>query len=220
MHYFVDGYNLLFRLLSNPSDTLKESRDQLIDTLAEQIDLLEMDVTLVFDATYTVADLSKSHRRYLEIVYTAHGETADEYILSELRSLDSRNQVVVTGDNRLAWQARRLHAHTESVTHFLETVKKRYKNRLRTGSKLLKKLKKPKPIIQPTEDPRLIEDQDKVYQQIFEERHQQLESVEEVSKEQKRAARKNPPKKKAPPKKNGTMPIQSDFQRWLDLFSQ
>lgn len=131
MHYYIDGYNLMFRVLRAGED-LKVQRDRVIDDLNSKIEFLELDATLVFDAHHQPGDVSLSHARYLKIIFTAQGETADEFILHELKSEpDPRQQTVVTSDKKLAWLARRQTARTESIEEFIAWLQKRHKNKLR-----------------------------------------------------------------------------------------
>lgn len=124
MHYYVDGYNLLFRF-RQLEGSLQEKREFVIEQLYEKISLLNIDVTLVFDAYYRLGLGSRSHLHFLEICFTESGETADEWILNELLSVrNPREEIVVTSDKQLAWRARRLHAKTETVESFLKWIEK------------------------------------------------------------------------------------------------
>lgn len=132
MHYYIDGYNLMFRVLQNREGNLQTQRQQMIDDLTQKIEFLELDVTFVFDAQYQPCDSSRSFFRNLEILFTAHGETADEAIINEIKSESKpRQQVVVTSDKKLAWFARRCSVKTESVEEFVAWVNKRCHNKLR-----------------------------------------------------------------------------------------
>lgn len=129
MHYYIDGYNLLFRM-SKAGGDLQNQRKQLIDDLFEKVHFLEMDVTLVFDSQYQLDDLSRSHKRNLEIVFTNHGETADACIIALLKmEMDPQQHTVVTSDKLLAWKARCQRAKTETVEQFIKYLKRRYENR-------------------------------------------------------------------------------------------
>jgi len=135
MHYFIDGYNLIFRLFYSLDD-LKVQREQIIKDLQGKIQCIGLDVTLVFDAQYQYGEMTRSHFRDLEVVFTAQGETADEYILNELKdNVHSIKHTVVTSDKKLAWQADRRGAKTESVEEFIVLLNKRYKNKLQQRKK-------------------------------------------------------------------------------------
>jgi hypothetical protein len=131
MHYFIDGYNLLFRFLHD-DNKLSDQREAVIHDLNTKIEILELEVTLVFDAQYQLGETSRSHYDNLEILFSGHGETADDLILEEIkRELRPRQVVVVTSDKKLAWFARRCSAKTESVEFFMDWLNRRYKNKLR-----------------------------------------------------------------------------------------
>ena len=66
--------------------------------------------------------MMKAHVRItiiLKIIYTAVNETADDYILQELKEASKPSQhIVVTSDKKLAWLCRRGLANTEDVNEF------------------------------------------------------------------------------------------------------
>lgn len=132
MHYFIDGYNLMFRVLRAGND-LKMQREMIIKDLSRKSQLLNIDVTLVFDAQYQTGDhFQTSHFKQLEIIFSQHGQTADELILQKLKHLaNPQQQTVVTSDKKLAWLARLRHAKTESVDDFLKWLNARYKNKIK-----------------------------------------------------------------------------------------
>lgn len=117
MHYFVDGYNLLFRIARGKM-TLQKKREILLSALAS----FNLNLTVVFDSTqekYGVED--RGHWHDLEIVYTEEGQTADAYILHELSlSNTPRREMVITSDKLLASHCRHYGAKTQSIEEFLE----------------------------------------------------------------------------------------------------
>ena len=143
MHYFIDGYNLLFRFLRD-DNKLSDQRNSVIYDLNFKADMLDLEVTVVFDAQYQLGETSRSHYDNLEILFSGHGQTADDLILEEIkREKNPRQVVVVTSDKKLAWFARRCSAQTESVEFFMDWLNRRYKNKLRA-------LKNPKSLIPKT----------------------------------------------------------------------
>ena len=131
MHYYIDGYNLLFRI-TNAGENLQEPRQRIIQDLGKKIIVLNISATLVFDSQYEASPRSFTQIKNFEIHFTDHGETADEYIIEDLKKLaDPEKTIVVTSDKKLAWQARRHLAKTESVEEFIGWLNKRYKNRLK-----------------------------------------------------------------------------------------
>lgn len=129
MHYFVDGYNLLFRS-SQTHDVLQKQRELVIAELLDKVTVLELNMTLVFDSAHTASLSTKQHLGPLEIVYTNAGETADAYILSELQICEApQRETVITSDKLLAEHARRLGAKTMNVESFLTWLQARYHRR-------------------------------------------------------------------------------------------
>lgn len=148
MHYFIDGYNMLFRIL-HAGDDLRTQRESLVQDLQCKIHLLKIQATLVFDSHYQPHQGSCSVVDTLEIVFTPEGQTADEYILQQLKELESTAAyTVVTSDKKLAWLCRRRLAKTESIEDFIAALNKRYKNRLRQNKQ---KAAPQNPLIAPVE---------------------------------------------------------------------
>jgi predicted RNA-binding protein with PIN domain len=229
MHYFVDGYNLLFRYSSK--ENLKNRRDQLICELNEKCRLLDLDVTLVFDAAYQFGESSRSHYDALEIIYTAVGETADLFILEQLKHLNvlkrsnskgSIEETVVTSDKALAGFARQQSARTETIEEFISWINHRYKNKRALYKEKKEKDQKPEEkksikIAKPIKKVDLKEDSLGDYLEIFERRFQ-----EELIKEEERKTNKKVLKgkiKKEKPKKE-IIPFITDMERWLRAFEK
>lgn len=131
MHYYLDGYNLLFRI-DRSTHRLQDQRLNIIQELNEKAKFLNLSITIVFDAHYQNNELTRTHYDYVEILFSASKETADERILEEIRNVTSpRNITVVTSDKKLAWFARRCMAKTESVEIFIKWLNKRFINKIR-----------------------------------------------------------------------------------------
>jgi len=132
MHYFIDGYNLLFRVIKAlKEENLQQQREHLIEDLSQKIALLKIDATFVFDSTYHPGLRQKTFCEGVEILFTDEGETADECIIDELkRRPHPRAETVITSDKKLAWQARLCGAHTETIEQFLSTLNQRYRKRV------------------------------------------------------------------------------------------
>lgn len=129
MQYFVDAYNLLFKL--QPSrGSLEQKRTVVISTINEFALQLNLSIILIFDATRQKERLgiARGHYEALEIVYT-EDKSADDYILKEVEY--SRNPsliVVVTSDRELGGRASQLGAKIMSIRQFSEwLVKKKQK---------------------------------------------------------------------------------------------
>ncbi|MCE5315785.1 MAG: NYN domain-containing protein [Parachlamydia sp.] len=139
MRYYVDGYNLLFRLFKTDEE-LQERRDRFLEALQEKAALINLQVTVVFDSQYHPGEGTHTHFGTLDIIFTDAEITADECILNLIKS-DTRKKIVVTSDKSLAIRARHLEAKTETAEEFLGWLNKRYHNRF----KRQKKEAKPKP---------------------------------------------------------------------------
>lgn len=129
MHYFIDGYNLMFRLME-ATGNFQFERELIIYDLHHKTELLNLDVTLVFDAQYRLGYGERSHLQHLEICFTDQGETADEYILNELKnSRTPKQETVVTSDKRLACKVRDYQVKTMSVEEFTSWISKPIKKK-------------------------------------------------------------------------------------------
>jgi predicted RNA-binding protein with PIN domain len=127
MHYIVDGYNLIFRLLYS-SSPLQEQRAKIIKDISEKAKLLKLNITIVFDSSFQTGESTRTHINDVEIIYTAQYESADDFIINLLKHKD-KNNTVITSDQRLAWRARRQNAHSETVEDFIRWLNKRYQNK-------------------------------------------------------------------------------------------
>lgn len=245
MHYYIDGYNLLFRLVHDDED-LQSRREAIIYDLNQKISLVKIDASIVFDSTSQMGGRTQSHYHELEILFTAEGETADEYILDEIKNAPHPEQeIVVTSDKKLAWRARHRSAHTESVEEFILWLNRAYKNKIRelnkekkiepkagsrtsspTPSSPLPPKTPSKSLVLPKDAP--LEAYADYYQQIFEsewldilKEEKEREATSNVSSPQKRPPRK--PKKKQDPFAPHQTPEEkaaTEMERWLKIFEQ
>jgi uncharacterized protein len=233
MHYYIDGYNMLFRL--HAGDHLQSQREMIIQDLNQKIELVKIDVTLVFDSAFQIGDRSRSHFKHLEILFTAEGETADEFIIDELkRCLKPRQEIVVTSDKRLAWRARRRLAQTETVEGFLAWLNRCYKNKLRLPNAKPPLPSQPsKPLLRKTESPSSppsfvpskdssVEECLAYYEQVFEQEFQELRQQEIETK-----ARTAPPPKKKKKQQDPFEPsptpeekAANEQERWRKIFEK
>ena len=131
MLYIIDGYNFMFRIL-HAGDDLQSQRQQIIRDINDKIQLVHLEVTIVFDAPYQCGEGSRTHLNHLEICFTDEGESADDFIIQKLKHASHPKQItVVTSDNKLAWRARRYLAKTEKVEVFLAWLNKKYHSKAR-----------------------------------------------------------------------------------------
>lgn len=225
MHYFIDGYNLLFRILQ-AGDDLAKKRQRIIEDLNKKIQLIGLDVTIVFDSHYRYGGSERTHYNHLEIQFTNQGESADDFIINELkRTKNPREHTVVTSDNKLAWYARRKAAHSQSVEEFVAELNRRYKNKLiRPASKPI-----PQPLLAPVRKPKTesLPSADANAQDCFEFYLNKFEAefLEIIKNEKPKAAPRVAKKRKGQardpiPKGNRDLKYESDMHRWLDLFER
>ena len=145
MHYLIDGYNLLFK--ENWALSLQNAREKLISELDRIATILTLDCTIVFDAHFQTDDLHRGHYNSLEIVFTAHGQTADEYIASYVEH-QKKKIVIITSDRGLQAKVKAFGKDIETVKHFLTRLRKRCYNKLAKTSPPKKK-EKPLPAKKP-----------------------------------------------------------------------
>ncbi|MES2122896.1 MAG: NYN domain-containing protein [Chlamydiota bacterium] len=132
MHYLVDGYNLLFRVLKKQGP-LEKSRNTLISDLNEIASLTRMHIVLVFDGAKEIRlPTTRSHFDEIELVYTRKDQSADEYIIEELEySKKPEKYTIVSNDSELQRKCHHLKAKSLSIDDFLAVLakKKRAKKR-------------------------------------------------------------------------------------------
>jgi uncharacterized protein len=131
MHYLVDGYNLLFRVVKKRG-SLEKTRRQLIEEINDIVSKLHLQITLVFDgAEEKLPQSARSHFDAIEIVYTSKKQSADEYISEEVLLSRTPSQItVVTNDRELATHCRTHRAKIQTIDEFLSfLMKKKTKKR-------------------------------------------------------------------------------------------
>lgn len=219
MHYYIDGYNYLFRTLASGVN-LKLHREALIYDLNQKASLLNLEMTIVFDAQYQEGDETITHFGSLEIIYTAENQTADELLIKILdRSAQPKQSILITSDNKLSRQAKIIQTKTQSTEEFIEWVNKRYKNRIldpesdeKENAQKLKKesLLKEEVALSNPQKPKNLTD---YYEMTFTKRLEKTSNPEkiEIKKETKKV---NP----APPQQVKNQTNENDFDRWLRLF--
>lgn len=220
MHYYIDGYNLLFRITQAGMDFAKK-RKNLIVLLNERAGLLKLNITLIFDAQYQTDELLRTHYHHLEILFTNYNETADERLIEEIQREASPQQVtLVTSDNLLSWKARRCHVKTETIDEFLSWINRRYKNakhptekpettRKKSTQKITKKVAPSSKVS--------AEDCADYYLEQF------SKKLEEMPKITRQAIRRPKKVEKSMFDEEGEEPEKetfSDFERWRQIFEQ
>lgn len=221
MHYYVDGYNLIFRRLKLGSD-LKAKRDKIVEDLSLKASILKLSASLVFDSQYLNQESTRHHVKDLEVLYTSIGETADDFILNEIKSsLNPRKITVVTSDKWLAQRARHLHAHAESIEEFFDLLERRWQNQKKIAIK--PKTPTAPPSKQAFDLPKLLPKNEgpvktKAHIQTSEELFTHyLSEFEKLSVEEDAGQKKSKKAKRAPPIKKEPV-IEDEMERWLRLF--
>lgn len=212
MHYYIDGYNLMFRMRQK-ADSLEEQREKTLEELEKKIQKINLDATIVFDAQYQLDLSSRTHKGALEICFTDRGETADDYIISELKACENpRNETVITSDNRLAWRARQKNAKTESVEDFLLWLNKRAQKQSKKHVILEKRVVVRGSVIEPNAPKAPLPGTVEYYQAEFEKRVPELKAKSEPAKSLERQ------EKTKPKKREEESSEESEMARWLRLF--
>ncbi len=131
MHYYIDGYNLLFKLSHNWKLDLRTQRETLINAFNETIEELKLSLTIVFDgADAPRGDYTRGHWKNVEVVYTHEGLSADDYILHRLDEHQHRERyTVVSADRELMNKAKLRGACTIDIGQFLQLLERRTKKR-------------------------------------------------------------------------------------------
>ncbi len=133
MHYWIDGYNLLFRITKNYR-MMKQNERQLLSALNRSMVLYNYEATIVFDGREK--DPPEALRRNLgslAMIYTPHNQTADDYILEAIsNAINPSQEVAVSSDRDLLRKAKQRGAKALTVEEFLSgLMKKRQKKKVR-----------------------------------------------------------------------------------------
>ncbi len=126
MHYIVDGYNLLFRLVKAPRP-LQRTRERFLKTLDDEVAEAQINVIIIFDsAEKKLAGVSRRHLEAVEVIFTSEGLSADEYILEKIcNSKQPKQQTVVSADRELLRKAKQLGAAPMNFADFFALLLKR-----------------------------------------------------------------------------------------------
>ncbi len=127
MKYLVDGYNVLFHLKEIAH--LQTNREELLEAFSHSLSCFKERVEIIFDGTHFLDE--QSGLQYFPaflVAFSSHQQTADEYIIEKIAySKSPKNLTVITNDQGLARKAKELLAHVQSITWFLEKIRKKNK---------------------------------------------------------------------------------------------
>lgn len=128
MYYLIDGYNLIFSLISS-KESLKVLRQKIIRSLQKQFAIRNISGMLVFDGAHRRDEESGlSYSSPLIIAYAPKGQSADEYIVEQIHCADNPKQItVVTNDRGLGLHAKSAGAKVQGNELFIQWLQKRKK---------------------------------------------------------------------------------------------
>lgn len=132
MYYYIDGYNLIFSLIDS-KESLKSIRQKVILLLQKKFAKYGLSGTVVFDGSHRKDEESGlSYPSPLIVAYTPKGESADEYIISEVAARKRGLQIIViTNDQGLASHVKEKGARVQSNSDFIHWLKSKEKRRKR-----------------------------------------------------------------------------------------
>ncbi|MFV0340447.1 MAG: NYN domain-containing protein [Parachlamydiaceae bacterium] len=196
--YLIDGYNLFFRTTrGEEGENFSKEREKIILSLAEQIQIAHLSALLVFDSAWHEGPAERKIKHQLEICYTDLGQSADDWIISEVKRAEKPAQItVVTSDRKLAWRARLKGAMTQPVEEFLLMLRRIVKKKKAPPKQALATSK-----IEIKKPPTLQERYEKAFTRELEEEPIEKKKTESL-------------KKKVKPQE----PSISDYDRWLKAF--
>lgn len=124
MEYWIDGYNLLFKL-SLHLKTLQENREKLITELKLHLIKSRLSAKIVFDSSEKHGSSlpSLTAKAPLEVIFSPAKMSADDYIIEMLSHTKSaKNIVIVTNDSHLAFRIKEYKASVVSIDDFFKRV--------------------------------------------------------------------------------------------------
>lgn len=231
MYYLIDGYNLLFRKLES-GQSIQSQRQNLINALQKIINTLHLSAAVIFDSAYQEYEGSRSHIQTLEVVFTDKGQSADDYILDEIRRHQRPQQlIVISSDNKLTWRCRQLGAKTESCEEFAQWTRERQKSRKRkekkeedttwTGIEVEDKEKTPSTSEkEPSPTPKKTAEESFDYYLKHFEKKDAKASKAKKKKDQMTPPAKEPEKEDLKKKTEEPPGPESEMERWLNIFEK
>ena len=124
MIYYVDGYNLIFHGDYDEEESLERLRNNCLENLGPRAKKLS--VVVVFDAHNQEGLLSSIDSSFMEVVFTSHGQSADDYIIERLQFAKNPTQcTVVTHDRQLIKRAREYRARSLNFQKFFTLLRKK-----------------------------------------------------------------------------------------------
>ena len=126
MIYYIDGYNFLFTQ-GREQDPFESAREDVLDYFSERV-VEGHNLVIVFDAHSSHGEFSRTYYKNIEVVYSAHGQTADEYLIEKVQfSKKPHEMTVVSNDKKLIKEIKDLRAHGLSFDGFFKKLNKKRK---------------------------------------------------------------------------------------------
>ena len=122
MHYWLDGYNIIFRERWNESEgSLEAARDKLLRSLGA----IGAKTKVYFDASRSGGGISSAGQdtRGVKVVYVQQS-SADDAMVADLRAGSAQGVVLVTDDRELRIRAKQLGASSVGSRKFLERLQR------------------------------------------------------------------------------------------------
>jgi predicted RNA-binding protein with PIN domain len=132
MHYYIDGFNLLFKMTKGYADMRMRKREILLSLNTAAV-LYTLDLTIVFDGKQVDQPLAvRTNLDELRIIYTPFHQTADTYLLSLLDYETDLDEItIISSDREVTGKAKQKGAHILSSENFLIFLDKKSKKQLR-----------------------------------------------------------------------------------------
>lgn len=127
MLYLVDGYNFVFRLGLKRKFSLQALREEFIKSFSACVEKLHLHVALIFDGKdLPVGSYTRGNWKDVDIIYTHHGLSADDYIINQVENSEKpRSITVVTSDRELAGKVGLYGSPVISIEEFMQFILKK-----------------------------------------------------------------------------------------------
>jgi len=120
--YYLDGYNYLFTR-GKKEDPLQSSREEILEEFSCRVK--DLSLVIVFDAQHDPSEFSRTYYKNIEVVYSSHNQTADDFIIERItHSKTPYNITVISDDKKLLKEVRELKGCTYSFEKFLKRLNK------------------------------------------------------------------------------------------------
>jgi len=125
--YLVDGYNFVFRLGLKKRFSLQKQREEFIKSFSSCVEKLRVHIALVFDGKdLPEGSYTRGNWKDVELIYTHHGLSADEYILAQVQNaLKPKSITVVTSDRELAGKVGLYGSRVITIEEFMRLILKK-----------------------------------------------------------------------------------------------